>query len=129
MVGGKDDPVDVRVGENSEAAANEMATARVIVPERARKGETFEIKALIAHPMETGFRKDAVGDAIPRNIITRFACRYDGEQVFAWDLHPGVVANPFVAFHTVATRTGDVELIWTGMNGFEHRERRKVIVT
>ena len=106
-----------------------MATARVIVPERVAKGEAFEIKALIQHPMETGFRKDAVGDSIPRNILTRFSCRYDGAEVFAWELHPGVAANPFIAFRTLATRTGDVELIWTGMNGFEHRERRRVIVT
>ncbi len=106
-----------------------MTTARVIVPERVRKGEIFEIRALIAHPMETGFRKNAVGDAIPRNIVTRFSCRYDGKEVFAWELHPGVAANPFIGFHTIATRTGDVELTWTGMNGLEHRERRKVIVT
>ena len=106
-----------------------MSTARVIVPERVAKGEAFEIKALILHPMETGFRKDAVGDAIPRNIITRFACRYDGEEIFVWDLHPGVAANPFVAFHAVATRTGDMEFVWNGMNGFEHRERRKITIT
>ena len=106
-----------------------MAVGRVVVPERVPKGRHFEIKALIAHPMETGFRKNAVGDAIARDIITRFTCRYDGEEVFAWELHPGVAANPFVAFHTVATRTGDVELTWVGMNGFQHTERRKVIVT
>ena len=106
-----------------------MATARVVVPERVRKGEVFEIKALISHPMETGFRKDAVGDAVPRNILTRFSCRYDGVEVFAWELHPGVAANPFVAFHTVATHTGELELVWSSMSGFEHRERRRVIVT
>lgn len=106
-----------------------MSVARIIVPERARRGEIVEIRALISHPMETGFRKDAVGDAIPRNIVTRFSCRYDGDEVFAWELQPGVAANPFIAFHTVATRTGDVELTWSGMNGFEHRERRRMIVT
>ena len=72
-----------------------MTTVRVIVPDTARKGEPFEIKALIAHPMETGFRKDTVGDAIPRDILTGFTCHYDGEEVFAWELHPGVAANPF----------------------------------
>jgi sulfur-oxidizing protein SoxZ len=106
-----------------------MTIARVVVPERAAKGQAFEIKALISHPMETGFRKDAVGDGIARDIITRFACRYDGEEVFSWELHPGVAANPFIGFHTIATRTGEIELTWTGMNGFQHTERRKVIVT
>ena len=88
-----------------------MSTARVIVPDRARKGETFEIKALIGHSMETGFRKNAEGDAIPRDIVTRFSCRYDGEDIFVWELHPGVAANPFIAFHAVATRSGDIELV------------------
>ena len=106
-----------------------MTVVRVVVPERAAKGQPFEIKALIAHPMETGFRKDAVGDAIARDIITRFVCRYDGEDVFIWDLHPGVAANPYIAFYTIATRTGDIELTWAGMNGYRHTERRKVIVT
>lgn len=105
-----------------------MTTARVIVPERVRKGEAFEIKAIIQHPMETGFRTNAAGDAIARDIITRFTCRYDGEDVFAWELHPGVAANPFVAFHTLATRSGEIELVWTGMSGFEHRERRRIVV-
>lgn len=106
-----------------------MTTARVVVPERARRGDVVEIKALLAHPMETGFRKDAEGNAIPRDIVTRFACRYDGEEIFAWDLHPGVAANPFVAFTTIATLSGEIELIWIGMNGFEHRERRQLTVT
>jgi sulfur-oxidizing protein SoxZ len=105
-----------------------MTTARVIVPERVRQGEAFEIKALIQHPMETGFRTSAAGDPIARDIITRFTCRYDGEEVFAWELHPGVAANPFVAFYTLATRSGDIEFVWTGMNGFEHRERRRIVV-
>lgn len=111
-----------------QQGANGMSIARVIVPDRARKGETFEIKALIGHPMETGFRKNAEGDAIPRDIVTRFSCRYDSEVIFAWELHPGVAANPFVAFHAVATRSGDIEFVWSGMNGFEHRERRRITV-
>lgn len=118
------EPEDVAL----QQGANGMSIARVIVPDRARKGETFEIKALIGHPMETGFRKNAEGDAIPRDIVTRFSCRYDGEDIFAWELHPGVAANPFVAFHAVATRSGDIELVWSGMNGFQHRERRRITV-
>ena len=106
-----------------------MASARVIVPDKAAKGEPFEIKALISHPMETGFRRDAVGEAVPRDIITAFTCRYDGETVFAWDLATGVAANPFVSFWTVATRSGEIVLTWTGMNGFEHVERRRIVVT
>jgi sulfur-oxidizing protein SoxZ len=105
-----------------------MTTARVIVPDKVRKGETFEIRALITHPMETGFRKDAVGDAIPRDIVTTFTCRWDGDEVFAWDLFPGVAANPFISFTTVASRSGEIEFVWTGMSGFRHVERRRITV-
>ena len=105
-----------------------MSSARVIVPAKVAKGQAFEIKAIIAHPMETGFRKDAVGNAIPRNIIVRFAARYDGEEVFVWELFSGVAANPFISFTTVATRTGELELIWTGIQNFRHVERRMITV-
>lgn len=90
-----------------------LAPARVSIPKEAKKGEIIEIKALIRHPMETGYRVDNVGNQIPRNIITTFAVTYAGEEVFRMDLNPGVSANPFIAFHTVATETGELVFSWT----------------
>ena len=106
-----------------------MATTRVIVPGEVRKGVPFEVKALITHPMETGFRKDAVGEAIPRNIVTGFTCTIDGEVAFRWEVFTGVAANPFIAFWTTAERSGELVLTWEGMNGLRHSERRRIIVT
>jgi hypothetical protein len=54
--------------------------------------------------METGYRPGSDGKRLPRDIIQRFSCRYDGDTVFAADLYPAISANPFLAFHTVATR-------------------------
>ena len=34
-----------------------MASALINVPARARRGEIIEIKTLISHVMETGFRR------------------------------------------------------------------------
>ena len=51
-----------------------MPATRIVAPAKARKGEVIEIKTLINHVMETGFRRDTVGQAIPRDIITRFTC-------------------------------------------------------
>jgi sulfur-oxidizing protein SoxZ len=106
-----------------------MWTARVVVPKQARKGEVIDVKCLVTHPMETGYRRDNKGAAIPRDIITRFTCAYAGEEVFAMDLFTGVAANPFVAFTTVATETGDVVLTWTDQHGRSHSERARVVVT
>ena len=54
-----------------------MARTLLTVPPTARRGEVIELRALIAHPMETGFRPDANGRVLPRNLIRRFVCRYD----------------------------------------------------
>lgn len=81
-----------------------MPATRIVVPAKARKGEVIEIKTLIHHVMETGFRRDNTGKAIPRNIITRFTCTYGGEEVFRMDLFTGIAANPFVAFTTLGCR-------------------------
>ena len=83
-----------------------MARAVVTLPAQARRGEIIEIKTLAAHPMETGFRRTQLGELIPRDIIRRFVCTYNGAEVFRVDLHPAVAANPLIAFTTVATESG-----------------------
>ena len=94
------------------------ARALINVPKQARRGEVIAIKTLISHEMETGFRYDNVGKPIPRDIISLFVCSYNGVEVFRAELHPAVSANPFIAFHTVATGSGTLEFKWTGDNGF-----------
>ena len=68
--------------------------------------------------METGFRRTQLGELIPRDIVTRFACIYNGVEVFRADLHPAIAANPLIAFSTVAAESGTLEFRWTGDNGF-----------
>jgi len=105
-----------------------MANALVNVPSRARRGEIIEIKALISHPMETGYRRNQQGAPIPRDIIRRFVCTYNGVEVFRADLHPAIAANPFFAFSTVATESGTIALQWTGDNGFSLTESAAIAV-
>ena len=95
-----------------------MARVVVNLPQRARRGEIIEIRTLAAHAMETGFRRTQLGEPVPRDIITRFACRYNGVEVFSADLHPAVAANPLIAFSTVATESGTLEFRWVGDNGY-----------
>ena len=105
-----------------------MARALVNVPAKAKKGEVIAIKALISHEMETGFRFDNVGKQIPRDIITTFVCTYNGAEIFRADFHPAIAANPFIAFHTVATDSGKIEFKWTGDNGFAATETATIAV-
>lgn len=90
-----------------------MARVLINIPKTAKRGEIVEVRTMIAHPMETGYRVGPNGTKIPRDIIHRFACVYDGEEVFSADLFPAVSANPFLAFTLVATTSGAIEFTWT----------------
>jgi sulfur-oxidizing protein SoxZ len=94
------------------------STAIVNVPATARRGEIIEIKAMVGHSMETGFRRTQLGEPIPRNIISQFVCTYNGTEIFRADLHPAIAANPLFTFTTVATESGTIAFRWTGDNGY-----------
>ena len=106
-----------------------MARALIKVPATARRGEIIEIRTLIGHPMETGHRADSDGRKVPRDIIRRFACRYNGETVFSAELFPAVAANPYIAFFTTAVDSGTLAFSWEGDNGFAHAETVAITVT
>ena len=95
-----------------------MASALINVPAKAKRGEIIEIKTLMSHIMETGYRRTATGELVPRDIITSFACRYNGVEVFRADLFPAIAANPFITFFTVATESGKFDFEWIGDRGF-----------
>jgi sulfur-oxidizing protein SoxZ len=105
-----------------------MARVLINLPARAKRGEVIEIKTLIAHPMETGYRLGATGDAIPRDIIYRFRCTYNGEEVFRAELFPAIAANPFIAFCTVAAESGELVFSWTDDHGEMQTEIRQITV-
>lgn len=106
-----------------------MARTLLNIPKTAQRGEIIEIRTLIAHKMDSGFLPDSQGQRIPRDIIQRFVCRYNGEQVFGAELFAAVSANPYVVFYLVATETGILEFEWQGDNGFSQTERVPITVT
>jgi sulfur-oxidizing protein SoxZ len=105
-----------------------VARAIVNVPASAHRGEIIEIKALVAHDMETGFRRTQLGALIPRDIITQFVCTYNGAEIFRAEFYPAIAANPYLAFTTRATESGTIVCSWTGDNGYSHTESAAVTV-
>jgi sulfur-oxidizing protein SoxZ len=105
-----------------------MATALIHMPASAEPGEIIEVRALIAHPMETGFRPGSDGKPLPRDIIRRFECRYNGKPVVSADLHPAMSANPYIAFFVKAAATGTLTFTWSGDNGFAQTEQKQLTV-
>ena len=110
-----------------------MARTLINVPLIARRGEVVEIRTLIAHTMETGYRPGADGKVLPRDLIRRFSCTYDDgagkEVVFSAELFPAIAANPYISFYLAATASGTLQFIWEGDNGFAQTETRPIQVT
>ena len=102
--------------------------ALINVPAKAKRGDVIEIRTLTSHIMETGFRHTADGALVPRDIITSFACRYNGSEIFRADFFPAIAANPFISFFTVAKESGKFEFEWIGDKGFSETASASITV-
>ena len=92
--------------------------ARGKVPKSVKKGEVFQVKTLVSHKMESGQRKNKkTGKKIPRMIINKFICTYNGSVVFESDWHPAISANPYMAFYVKADKSGELNFKWTDDKG------------
>jgi sulfur-oxidizing protein SoxZ len=105
--------------------ATGMGRALISLPAKAKRGEIIEIRAMIAHPMETGFRPDSQGKLIARDIVNRFECLFGGERVFSSDFYPAISANPYLSFTMVAEASGELTFRWRDDAGAISEEKRR----
>jgi sulfur-oxidizing protein SoxZ len=106
-----------------------MANVLINAPKTAKKGAVIEIKALILHPMETGFRPGTNGRIIPRNIIETFTATWNGVEIFRMKMSPAIAANPFVSFSAVAEKSGPMKFRWTGDEALDIEQQVTIDVT
>jgi sulfur-oxidizing protein SoxZ len=101
---------------------------RVQVPPQVKKGEPFEVRVLVQHDMETGYRRDANGQAIPTHIVDKLWASFGGREVFRAELGTGVSANPYVTFFVVAQASGELVVEWSDDRGDKGRATAQVTV-
>ena len=94
---------------------------RLQVPPSVERGTVFEVRVIVQHPMETGFRRDMDGREIPLNIVDRLACTYGGREVFRVEPGSGISANPYFVFPVVATASGELVVEWRDDRGASGR--------
>jgi len=104
-------------------------TARIEVQREARRGDPVEVRIVIQHPMETGFRYDGLGRQTPRNVIHRFECRYGGVEVFRAEMGAGIAANPFLRFFVRARESGTIECRWVDQENVSGSVSARVAVS
>ncbi|MDJ0627330.1 MAG: thiosulfate oxidation carrier complex protein SoxZ [Rhodobacter sp.] len=99
---------------------------RVKVPKKASAGDTITIKTLISHKMESGQRKDKSGNVIPRSIINRFVCEFNGETVIDVTLDPAISTNPFFEFEAKVPESGEFTFTWYDDDGDVYTTSKKI---
>ncbi len=107
-----------------------MATPkpRIKVPKTAKVGEVIAIKTLISHDMESGQRKDKEGKLIPRKIINKFSCTFNGQPVFACDIEPAISANPYFEFNARLSESGSLKFTWVDDDGSIYADEHQIEV-
>jgi sulfur-oxidizing protein SoxZ len=105
-----------------------MPDARISVPGAVARGKPFEVRIIIRHPMETGYRTDESGRSIPRNVIRTVVCTYNGEPVFSARMSSGIAANPYLRFFVTARESGPLTFEWTDDSGVRGTDSATVTV-
>jgi sulfur-oxidizing protein SoxZ len=102
------------------------AKPRAKVPKSAAAGDVVTIKSLISHKMESGQRKDASGNLIPRSIIHRFTCDFNGVNVIDVTVEPAVSTNPYFEFDAKVDAAGEFKFTWYDDDGSIYEDTKSI---
>jgi sulfur-oxidizing protein SoxZ len=90
-------------------------------------GEVTEVQALIQHPMDSGFVKDAKGEIIPPHFIQELTFEHEGKRVFVADWGPAVSKDPYVKFSFKGGKKGDeLKISWVDNKGGSDTNTAKI---
>ncbi|MDG1282491.1 MAG: thiosulfate oxidation carrier complex protein SoxZ [Pseudorhodobacter sp.] len=99
---------------------------RVKVPKSAKAGEAVVLKTLISHPMESGQRKNSKGEVIPRSIINRFTCDFNGKNVIDVAMDPAISTNPYFEFEAMVNEAGEFKFTWYDDDGSVYEDSKSI---
>ena len=81
------------------------------------QGDVADVRVLMAHPMETGQRKQG-GKVVPLHFIQTITATLNGKAVFSADISQAISRNPVFAFKVKGARAGDkIVITWTDNKG------------
>ena len=101
---------------------------RVKAPKKAAAGDVVTIKTLISHKMESGQRKDGDGNLIPRSIINRFTCDFNGASVIDVAMEAAISTNPYFQFEATVPEAGEFKFTWYDDDGSVYEDTKKVAI-
>ena len=82
------------------------------------QGDTADVRILVAHPMETGQRKDAAGNIVPVHFIQTLNVTHNGKTVMDAQWSQAISRNPFLGLRVKGAKAGDkIVVSWTDNKG------------
>lgn len=102
--------------------------ARIKIPKTARIGEIITIKTLISHKMDSGRKKDADGNTIPRSIINRFVADFNNQNIIDINLEPAISTNPYFQFEVIVPESGLFQFTWYDDDGSIYTKNKEITV-
>ncbi len=92
------------------------------------KGDVADIRVLVAHPMETGQRKDAAGNIVPMHFIQSMTVTYNGNVVYDGQWSQAVSRNPVFAVRVKGGKAGDKVVVnWTDNKNDKRTDEATVV--
>jgi sulfur-oxidizing protein SoxZ len=82
------------------------------------KGDVADVRVLIAHPMETGQRRDTKGELVPQHFIQSIVVTHNGRTVYSGQWSQAVSRNPVFAVRVRGAKAGDkISVTWEDNKG------------
>ena len=82
------------------------------------QGDVADVRILIRHPMETGARKDARGEIVPRHFIEHVAVTHNGKTVLDAQWSQAISRDPFLGLRIKGAKVGDkLSVTWVDNKG------------
>jgi len=98
----------------------ETGRTKIVLPERIQRGDVIRVQAVVQHPMDTGFFRDANANIIPAWFIKDVVVSYAGEEVARFEWTSGISKDPMVSFQLKAEKEGPLAFLWRDNRGTEY---------
>jgi len=95
----------------------ETGKAKIVIPARIAKGDVIHVQAIIQHPMDTGFFRNANAEIIPPYFINRVVVAYGAVEVAQFEWTSGISKDPIVGFTLKADREAPLAMTWKDNKG------------
>ena len=95
----------------------EIGKGKIVIPQRIVKGDVIKVLAVVQHPMDTGFFRDANANLIPPYFIKAVAVTYGDQEVAHFEWTSGISRDPMVSFTLKADREAPLTLTYQDNKG------------